>query len=170
MVQLNDSLLMHTSLAGLMVISGVVVKNSSKKLGLKDHKVAKPLGMGLFVVGWLYVAYIMSKGRVDRLNAVLASGMVLASVVSMKTCMDKNRRPGQIFPAIFVLGWILLGYSAGEHISGSMRYFGLLASALVIGSMMVALPYERKQCLVDGAGMPMFTIAWGIIAFLNASR
>lgn len=170
MVQLNDQLLLHTTIAGLMVIAGVIVKNSGNKLNLNNHKVVKPLGMGLFVGGWLYCAYIMSSGRVDRLNSVLACTMVVASVVTMKTCMDKGRRPGQIFPIIFILGWVLLGYASGEHLNGNMRYLGLLASALVIGSMMVALPYERKQCLVDGPGMPMFVVAWGIIIFLNSNR
>lgn len=170
MIQLNESLLMHTSFAAIMVIGGVVVKNSSKKLGLKDHKVAKPLGMGLFVVGWLYCAYILSKGRTDRLIPVVASLAVLGSVVTMKTCMEKGRQPGQIYPIVFALAWVALGHCVGEHLPGYMRYFGLVASALVLGSMMVALPYERKHCLVDGAGMPMFVIAWGIMAFMNASR
>lgn len=167
---LNDILFRHSSLSALMVIGGVVLKNSSAKLGLKDHKYVKPFSMFLFIGGWLYAAYALSLGRQDRLPTVMASLAIVASVTFMKTCMDQGNEPGKALPAIFALAWIVLGYAVSDHLGGSAKYYGLGASALVLGSMMVALPYERKQCLVDGPGMPMFVIAWGIITVLNSMR
>jgi hypothetical protein len=170
MVFLNNSLLIHTSLSALMVIGGVVVKNSGNKLGLSEHKVVKPLGMGLFVGGWLYCAYALSAGRADKIMPIVASLAVVGSVMGMKRCMDKGKTPAPIYPIIFAIAWLAIGYGVGNHMRGMMQYAGLLASALVLGSMMVALPYERKHCLVDGPGMPMFVVAWAIIAVMNSSR
>jgi len=170
MVNLNDSLLCQTSMAALMVIGGVVVKNSSEKLGLSDHKVAKPLGMGLFTFGWLFAAYVLTKGRSDRLPLASASIAILVSVMAMKMCNEEGKSPGKIFPYMFGAAWLLLGYSVGDHMKGNMRYFGLLASLLALGSLMVVLPRERKECLVDGPGMPMFVISWAIIVYLNSAR
>lgn len=42
--------------------------------------------------------------------------------------------------------------------------------ALVIGSMMWTLPTQRKLCVVDGPGMPMFVLAWMIYIFMHATR
>lgn len=167
---LNDVLFKHSSLSALMVIGGVIMKNSGAKLGLKDHKVVKPLSMFLFIGGWLYAAYALSLGRRDRLATVMASLAIVASVTFMKTCMDQGNEPGKALPGIFALAWIVLGYAVSEHLPGTAKYYGLVASALVLHSMMVALPYERKQCLVDGPGMPMFVVAWGIIIVLNSMR
>lgn len=167
---LNDTLFNHTSLSALMVIAGVVIKNSGNKLGLKDHKIVKPLAMFLFIGGWLYAAYALSLGRQDRLLTVLASLAIVGSVTFMKLCMDEGKEPGKMLPVIFAIAWIALGYAVSEHLPGMARYYGLVASALVLGSMMVALPYERKQCLVDGPGMPMFVIAWFIMIVTNSMR
>jgi len=161
---------MHTSIAAALVIGGVVVKNSGNKLGLKDHKVVKPLGMALFIGGWIYCAYALSMGRANKLLPIIASVAIMGSVMAMKMSMDKGETPANIFPIIFALAWVAIGLGVGDHLSGYSKYKGLIATALVLGSMMVALPYERKQCLVDGPGMPMFVVAWAIIAYMNASR
>lgn len=167
---LNNSLFKHSSLSALMIIGGIVLKNSSAKLGFKDHKNVKQLSMFLFIGGWLYASYALSVNRQDCLPIIMASFVIVATVTFMKTHMDQGNEPSKTLSGIFILAWIALGYSIGNHLNGNLKYCGLGASALVLGSMMVALPYERKQCLVDGPGMPMFVIAWGIIIILNSMR
>jgi hypothetical protein len=153
-----------------MVIAGVIIKNSGNKLGLKDHDFTNNLSMVLFIGGWLYCSFALSLGRQDRLLTVMSSLAIVSTVTFMKTCMDKGSEPGNALPVIFAFAWLVLGYSVSEHLPGLGRYAGLIASVLVLFSMSVALPYERKQCLVDGPGMPMFVIAWFIIIVTNSMR
>jgi len=75
-----------------------------------------------------------------------------------------------LYPIIFSCAWILLGYNVGEHLEGNMKYMGLVASGLVLLSMLITLPKQRKGCIVDGPGMPFFVIAWIILVVMNSSR
>ena len=170
MVQLNDSLLWQTSVTALMIIGGNIVRNSGEKLGLEDHEYTKHLGMGLSVFGWLFATYVLSKGRADRLPLAGASIAILVSIMSTKMCDEEGKKPGKIFPLLSVVGWLALGYYAGDHMNGKVRYLGLLASALTLGNTMYSLPYEHEKNVIGGPGMPMFVVAWCIIIYLNSTR
>jgi hypothetical protein len=146
------------------------VKNSFEQLKMPEHPIGKPLGVALITLGWLYTAYILSVGRKNKMGLVLPSLAILGSVMVMKQFMTKGKMPPMAFPAIFAIAWIVLGWNVGGHLTGWMKYLGLVASALVIGSMMGLLPMQRKAGVVDGPGMPMFVLAWVIITLLNAKR
>jgi lipid-A-disaccharide synthase-like uncharacterized protein len=75
-----------------------------------------------------------------------------------------------MFPIIFAASWIALGLLVGNHLPGKFKYMGLLASILVLISMMKMLPFQRKNNIIDGPGMPTFVIAWVIIIFMNSAR
>jgi hypothetical protein len=167
---LRNSLVKETSIAALFVILGVVIKNSIEQLGAPNHPIGAPLGMMFFVLGWIYTAYILSVQKPNKMLFVLASAGVLFSVIIMKKFMSKNKTPPMIFPTIFSISWIALGLLAGNHLSGSMKYVGLVASVLVLLSMLMVLPMQRKKKVIDGPGMPMFVIAWVILVFVNSSR
>jgi hypothetical protein len=169
-MKLNNRLVLETSIAAMLVIFGVVIKNSLEQLGMPNHPVGKPIGMLCFVVGWIYTAYILSVNKSNKMMFILASAGVLISVMMMKQYMMKKQAPPMIFPAIFAISWIVLGLMTGNHLSGSMKYFGLLASALVLVSMMKILPFQRKNKIIDGPGMPLFVIAWVILVFMNSNR
>jgi hypothetical protein len=169
-MKLNNSLVLHTSVAALMVIFGVIVKNASEQMKMPNHPVAKPLGMALFVLGWIYTAYVLSLYKHNKLVFIIPSLAILGSVIMMKQSMSKDQSPPIIYPIVFALSWLVLGFNVGNHLPGNMKYFGLVASAFVLLSMMKMLPEQRKDCIVDGPGMPLFVIAWAIIVFLNGSR
>jgi hypothetical protein len=169
-MRLNNQLVIQTSIASLLVIFGVVIKNSFEQMGIPNHYIGKPLGMGLFVLGWIYTAYILSINKPNKLLFVLASVGITIAVVMMKQYMEKKQTPPMIFPLLFAISWIGLGYMVGNHLSGNIKYAGLLASLFVLISMMNILPFQRKNMIVDGPGMPLFVIAWVIIVFLNSSR
>ena len=165
-MKLNVSLLIQTAIAATLVIFGVVTKNSLEQFGLPNHPIGKPVGMGMFIIGWIYTAYILSINKPNKLLFILSSAGILFSVMMMKTYMVKKLSP----PMIFALSWIILGFGVGNHLSGNEKYVGLLASLLVLLSMMKILPFQRKNNIVDGPGMPMFVIAWFIIVILNSNR
>jgi hypothetical protein len=73
-------------------------------------------------------------------------------------------------PLIFAVSWIVLGFGVGNHLSGMAKYWGLLASALVLTSMMHILPHQRSKSNVDGPGAYMFALAWGILILVNSMR
>lgn len=167
--KLNNNLLMQSSAAALMIIAGVVVKNSGQMMGLKKQQ-SMYLGLALFVGGWIYCAYMLSLGRKNQMMYILPCIGILVSAVMMRMHMDKGKMPPMMLPAIFALSWLMLGYAVGMHKKGMMQYLGLIASVLVLVSMMVVLPMQRKQGIVDGPGLPMFVIAWAIIVYLNSNR
>ena len=82
--------------------------------------------------------------------------------------MGEKREIPKILPIIFAISWLVLGFFTGEHLNNNLKFLGLLASILVLISMMVSLPFQRKECIVDGPGMPLFVIAWFIIIYLNS--
>jgi hypothetical protein len=92
------------------------------------------------------------------------------SVMMMKQYMVKKQTPPMVFPVIFALSWIILGFNAGNHLYGNQKYLGLFASFLVLLSMMQILPYQRTHNIIDGPGQPLFVIAWGILIMLNSNR
>lgn len=170
MSKLDNKLLMKSTLASLSVIFGVVIKNSIEQLKIPNHPIGKPVGMGLFVAGWLYVAYVFSLRRRNKMWIVLPSFAILGAVMMMKQAMMKGNNPHPIFPAIFAISWLIFGFTTGSHLSGNIKYFGLVASILIMFSMMILLPKQREQCVVDGPGMPFFVIGWGILIYLNSCR
>lgn len=164
----NHSILLHTFIAALLVISGVVIKNSYEQMGMPDHPIGKPLGMMLFTIGWIYVAYILSHHKKNKLLFIVPSLAILSSVITMKNYMAEKIDVPMILPIIFALSWILLGFGVGNHLKGNLKFTGLIASACVLASMLYSLPQQRKMCIVDGPGMPLFVIGWFIIALLNS--
>jgi len=167
---LNNRLVLETSISSLLVIFGVVTKNSLEQLGMANHPIWKIIGMLFFIVGWIYTAYILSFNKSYKIVYVLASAGILLSVMAMKHYMMKKQSPPMIFPIVFAISWIVLGFMVGNHLPGNMKYAGLIASFLVLLSMMKLLPAQRKHDIVDGPGMPLFVIAWVIIILLNSSR
>ena len=169
-MKIDTNLLIQTSIAACLVIFGVVIKNSSEQLGFPNHPIAKPVGMGMFVMGWIYVAYILSINKPNKLMFILPSVGIVIAVMMMKQYMVKKLTPPMVFPLIFALSWIILGLSVGNHLSGNQKYIGLFASFLVLLSMMQMLPFQRTNNIVDGPGMPLFVIAWVIFIILNSNR
>ena len=169
-MKIDINLLIQTSIAACLVIFGVVTKNSFEQLGFPNHPIGKPLGMGMFIMGWIYIAYIFSINKPNKLAFILPSIGIVIAVMMMKQYMVKKQTPPMVFPLIFALSWIILGLNAGNHLSGNQKYLGLFASFLVLLSMMQILPYQRTHNIVDGPGQPLFVIAWGILIMLNSNR
>ena len=169
-MKINTNLLIQTSIAACLVIFGVVTKNSFEQLGFPNHPIGKPLGMGMFIMGWIYIAYIFSINKPNKLAFILPSIGIVIAVMMMKQYMVKKQTPPMVFPVIFALSWIILGLNAGNHLVGNQKYLGLFASFLVLLSMMVILPFQRTNNIVDGPGQPLFVIAWVILIILNSNR
>ena len=169
-MKINTNLLIQTSIAAGLVIFGVVIKNSFEQLGFPNHPIGKPIGMGMFIMGWIYTAYILSINKPNKLMFILPSLGIVFAVMMMKQYMVKKQTPPMIFPLIFAISWIMLGLNVGNHLSGNQKYFGLFASFLVLLSMMKLLPFQRKNKIVDGPGMPLFVIAWVIFIIVNSNR
>jgi uncharacterized membrane protein len=172
MVVLDNTLLAITGVSALLVIGGVSAKNTSEQLSLAtEHtSILKNLGMGAFVIGWILCAYALSKGKDNKLMFILSSLGVLVSVITMKMMKENNNSIHMALPIIFAVSWLVLGLGAGNHLGGIAQYSGVIATALVIGSMMYSLPFQRANNNADGPGAYMFGLAWVIITFLNSMR
>ena len=169
-MKIDNNLLIQTSIAACLVIFGVVTKNSFEQLGFPNHPIGKPVGMGMFIMGWIYTAYVLSINKPNKRMFILPSVGIVTAVMMMKTYMLNKQTPPVIFPLIFAVAWIILGLNVGNHLPGNQKYIGVFASLLVLLSMMKILPFQRKNNIVDGPGQPLFVIAWGILIILNSNR
>ena len=169
-MRIDTNLLIQTSIAACLVIFGVVTKNSFEQIGYPNHPIGKPVGMGMFVIGWIYTAYILSINKPNKLLFILPSIGIVTAVMLMKPYMIAKQTPPIILPLAFALSWIIIGLSVGNHLDGSHKYIGVVASLLVLVSMMRVLPYQRTHDIVDGPGQPMFVIAWVVLIILNSNR
>ena len=174
MLLLDSSALVQTTIAALMVIGGVSAKNSSDQLPVKHKDNLNKIGMGLFIGGWIFAAYVLSKHKTNQIIYILPCIGVLFSVMMMKEKKMMNKYmpftiPESIIPVIFIISWLAIGYNVGDKFPGLMKYSGLIASGLVIASMMKILPEQRKYNNVDGIGSYMFMFAWAIITMLNST-
>ena len=176
MLRFDPHALTMLTAAALSIVSGVVVANTSKKMGtFKDFPGV--VGSILFVTGWT----LMAIGLSDRVTGmtktaiITACAMIVIGVVIQKgtsVMIDrKDPHPDATFfiGLFFVGGWILLGLSL---FAGFKRYrwMGPLAALLVLLSMTTILPWQRKGCYVDGPGFPMFMLAWGLIIFMGSIK
>ena len=140
-------------------------------MGMANHVPGKMIGMALFASGWALTGYSLGYEKENKLiNFYLPCAAILGSVMMMKKYMSQGKSPPMMFPLIFAGAWAFLGYNTGNHLEGDMQYGGLVAAGLVLLSMMVTLPFQRKHNIVDGPGMPFFVIAWGILILMNSNR
>lgn len=174
---INNAKFIQTMGAAILVIAGVVTKNSNEQYKADGRDPAMKnnidmLGAALFTIGWLYTAYVLSKNKTNdkKLYLVVPCLAILGSVMMMKQMMKKGEQVPMYLPVIFAGAWIALGYFVGVHLPQPYKFMGLIASAFVIISMLFTLPEQRKSCIVDGPGMVLFTLAWVLIAFLNSKK
>lgn len=162
MVQLDDGKLMRGVLAGMLITFGVVAKNTSEQTKMSANSPLALLGLLMFVGGWALEAYTLSEGKptVDKLKYIIPSATIVIVVMLMKKLMKAGKNPMPL-PVIFAVAWLMLGFFV-------QPVYGTLAAILVLLSMLLSLPWQRKAGVVDGPGMPLFVIAWFVLAFLNA--
>jgi hypothetical protein len=175
-IVLDSGRFTNLSVAALMIIGGVVSKNSAEQMDMPDHPFLMPLSWFLFFAGWIFLAYVSGQGNNNKYYYYVASFGVMVSVYFMKRAMAQDdiiqddiiqgEMPNMVFPGIFVMSWLMLGYIVSAKCTGASRYSGLLVSVLIIGSMMLSLPTQRENCVVDGPGMPMFVVAWTMYVML----
>ncbi len=182
MVLLDDRSLSLSSLGAAGVISGVVLKNSMEQMG----KESKVIGSALFVGGWLTFLYAVIREGIGlnykTVQAVLSVAAIVGSVFYMKDRMSKKEKIEWYIGILFPLGWLLLAYTVGlgglDGITDlgmgdvlSMRsILSFSAAGAVLLSMMWALPKQRDNCIVDGPGMPLFTIGWALMVAAISMR
>lgn len=167
---LNKEKLILTSIGALMIIAGIVTKNSATQLKMVDNWV-EMLGAALFVVGWLVVAYSVA-GMRDIKKTWLTWTSIIAIVVSVFMMMIAKKMkmsPKIVWPVLFIFGWLIFAYEVGKRNKVSLT-LSVVSAVVVFLSMMYFLPMQRDQCVVDGPGFALFTIAWAGIVFANSLR
>jgi len=161
--------LISTTVGSILIVSGVVLKNTLEQTNT-NNMILTTLGMSIFSIGWIVMAYALSQNKQARtiVGISIACASILISVMTMKILMKQNKTVHIALPIIFAISWIILGFLVGDHLNGAMSYSGLISSIMVILSMMVVLPWQRKNCVVDGPGMPLFVSALAYIIYLNS--
>lgn len=165
-----------TALGSLGVILSVVMKNTTEQMKIPDSPFSK-LGSILFFVSWMVVAYSIGMDNrggfspsLKALVAFSAAAGILYAVSQIKPLMKAGvpERVMRPFMYLFMVSWLLLGVSIGLGRNNTAYMLGVLGAISVILSMIYALPWQRKNCIVDGPGMPLFVIGWFLVAFGNA--
>jgi hypothetical protein len=156
----------------LLVVTGVVIKNTNEQFGTSkpdagEHMIPDPMvGMGAFLLGWVMVAAGVSYGRNNTAMVFGLCAAIVGSVMAMKAAKQGGEEPNMILPAVFAGAWVLLGYFAGRN--NFTRGLGVMAGLLVACSMLMVLPWQRENNVVDGPGMPMFVTAWMLLVLASS--
>lgn len=167
--------LIPSAMGALLVIAGVVIKNTFEQLKQKDNPMGVYGGWTFFVLGWLTTGYAISltqsgafEMNLKSLVAFTSCAGVIISVYAMKSQMKQKKKPHMALPLVFVASWLGLAYAVSLNCSITAKIFAFSAAILVFLSMMWALPEQRKKCIVDGPGMPMFCLAWVLVVGVNS--
>ncbi|MBL4898366.1 MAG: hypothetical protein JKX76_01835 [Colwellia sp.] len=166
-------------ISAFIVISAIIIENGGgqyyKSKGTEMKMWAKWAGMALFMLGWIGVIFsiAMNSTSTKVWMSCIAGVLIVGSVMIMmiaKMYSSNNTIPAwaKYFGISFILGWILLGYSASIGGGSKALMYGLGASAAAVVSMMVALPFQRKYGIVDGPGMALFALGFTSLAISNA--
>ena len=164
----NHTLYLETVFASILIIISFILKNSLIQLKLKND-IFSIFTMILFFGGWLLIGYLLGKDREMPYGIYIGTLLIIISCIMMNQ-MKANNTSNIVLSILFSFGWLLIGHCVGNHLDGMIKYVGMIASVLVILTMIYILPYQRKNNIVDGPGMPMYVIAWGIIAYMNAIK
>ena len=180
-LSLNKKKLNLSLLGAALVITGVCLKNGFEQLKAPEPNLGAKLGPLAFGAGWLITGLAIAapaagKGWIRLPTsttgwlAMAASAGVFMSVMKMKKEMKKGNEAPKMLGAIFAGSWALLAYALMRQAKFSQlsMALGVGAVGLVLGSMWKVLKWQRKNCVVDWFGMPMFTAAWGCVAVANA--
>jgi hypothetical protein len=171
---LNDKKFNMSLLGAVLVITGVVIKNSLEQMN-SGSKLMPLVGMGCFVSGWIVVAYsvmMTGSGNVTSftskksLMVMGAVASIVLSVMAMKGTIS-TPLPKASLGGIFAVSWLVLGYSIGMG-QNKKSLLGLSGALMVLASMMVALPMQRAKCVTDGPGYSLFTTGWFALAIGNS--
>lgn len=176
MVYLKDNRLQLTLLGSLGVMAGLIIKNSASQMNVAsivNSTLSVYVAPALFVAGWALIAYSVAlprsvKGLIGRLSfdrrtlqTVASVTAIVVAIYQMREAMRTGIEVHMIYPAMYVAGWLLLGHTVGSA-------YGYLSAILSLLATILVLPVQRVDCIVDGPGMPMLTIAFGMLAYANA--
>ena len=158
----------------LLLVGGLIVQLAvATKNTLEQAKMDKPdiemAGKGAFVLGWAIVAYSIATPNLISLKSLIAfsgAGAIVATVFYVKEMKKAGKEPNKYIKMLFPAGWILIMMAIIIQ-KGKNRFLSLLATVLVLASMIVVLPKQRELCIVDGPGMNMFVNAWWLLAISN---
>jgi len=176
-MQLNDKKFLNTFSISLLVIFGVMVKNGGSQY---YQNRGQPLpdsvfytGMLFFVFGWIAVAYMLR--RKNKKQSLLSVGSSMGILLSVGVMMMAKRKNGGIMPRyakkfvlVFIASWLVLGYSIGLYKSKLAMNLGLAGALSVILSMIITLPWQRKNKVIDGPGMGLFVLGWVLVSAGNS--
>ncbi len=159
--------------AGASITTGVSLKNTGEKLWGMDLKIP---GMFFFIGGWLlaiYAFFLRYSGQSTPFNlpALLIAAPVMG-IVGAAMLMNMKMKEGleiPIFlPITFVASWLIfvgaIAFSGPKPDPAWLIVLPFIAAFNVFFSMMWLLPKEREAKVADGLGMPMFFIAFLLLA------
>lgn len=145
---------------------------------------AKAVGMTLFTIGWIQImmAFYNNETRDNKHknHLVGASILVWASAMALRMMMENgvSGAPMVMFGMIFMFSWLIIGFMTGAKkqvdkegtITETTSLIGLAAPILVFASMFIVNKIERPNNMASGIGLPMFSLAWVVLAIVNSKQ
>jgi hypothetical protein len=165
-------------LPATVIIIGMIVTNGGNQYYTTNTRSTIIAGAFMFTMGWISLMYgIVTqsnkfvKGKRSNL-LITASVIIVLSFVCITYIIPKAaiHTPWIVaFGMMFTCGWILLGYAISIDRPQRSQGLGLGAAIAIILSILVFLPLQRRRSIVDGPGMALFAVGWGLMAAANGS-
>jgi hypothetical protein len=166
----------HRLVAGgagiLLVLGSTVLYNTFKEM---DALSLIPFVISLcaFAIGWIILAAVLVHvGMVSRnLGVLISIGCIslstITTIIAEYLKIDLGAAKS-ILTAVYVLGWLALGFFVGEGLNPHAKILGILGAVTVLLGQTVILPVQREEGVVDGPGLPLYTLGLGLLTLANA--
>lgn len=173
-VQLSNGF-MNMMLPALTLQLAVAVKNSTEQS--PEFPLAEFGGMpakALFAVSWAGIAFSIfrenKKNKTKALIAAIGAASIVAAVFHVKASKKAGTQPNTMVAMLFPVGWVLTAAAIFLGNNGPLRYLSFVGAAMVLYSMMVVLPWQRKNNVVDGPGYNLFSSAFVLLGLANGVK
>lgn len=167
-MELNSKLFLHTSLASSMLLLSHMAKNSATQFGPQRDDLTGVVGLLLYAIAWAYLIYALTMGRTDDKWWYIIPGVLIWMSAMFMRFLEENGKRVPIIHFVYIAGWFVLGYAISKHLTDGKQYLGLTIGACTTLAMGFFLPKQRKNCTVDGPGLPIFMLGCVMATFLNS--
>lgn len=114
------------------------------------------IGITLYVVGWMYVGYNLQSSMPDTAQIIWSAiAVIVATSIAYNVTTSQPLQYGSL--GFYSAAWLTLGYIITNHLDGTSKYLGLIASVLAIGS---------AAFLNTPFGISGYTAALGVITLV----
>jgi len=177
MYKLNKTSFNTTTFGAFLLTSSFILKTTLSQMKIENPMINMACLL-TFGLGWIITAYALSmdeKGNMNLadsstlliivLSALIAtSGMALQKYIKLPIEGDID----VYIKGVFIISFLLLGYISGIEKNAKNLTMNILGIISILVGILVAMPWQQKNNIVNGPSMVLIVLGWFSIIFGNS--